>query len=253
MYDKIAHYYDLLHDDLNEDIEFVIRLAEESGGPILELGCGTGRLLIPLARIGHETTGLDGSAEMLAIAKTKVAAERPAVRKRASLELGDITDFHLGRRYGLVTIPYNTLMHLNPPALAFCLGNVRSHLKPGGTLFIDVDNPIEVHDPAQDGLLLLERTAHHAQRDETIVLMVSSVGDGDRQTRDTIWIVDASPADNGSVRRTVASATLHYYFAHQLTQIVAAAGLELIVQYGDYDRRPYNDQSPRLLMLAMAR
>jgi SAM-dependent methyltransferase len=252
MYDKIARYYDVLHGDLNEDIEFVIRLAEESGGPVLELGCGTGRLLLPLVRTGQETTGLDGSEEMLAIAKAKLTGERPAVRERARLEQGDITDFQLGQKYGLVTLPYNTLMHLSPPALAFCLGNVRGHLRPGGALFVDVDNPVEVHDPAQDGLLLMERTAHDARQDETVILMVSSVGDGDRQTRDTVWIVDASPAGGGPPQRTVAEATLHYYFAHQLSQIVTAAGLELIALYGDYDRRPYDDNSPRLLVLAAA-
>ena len=80
MYDQIARYYDLLHGDLTEDIEFVIRLAEKSGGPVLELGCGTGRLLLPLVRIGQKTTGLDNSEEMLAVAKAKVASERAAVR-----------------------------------------------------------------------------------------------------------------------------------------------------------------------------
>jgi SAM-dependent methyltransferase len=253
MYDQIARYYDLLHGDLTEDIEFVIRLAEKSGGPVLELGCGTGRLLLPLVRIGQKTTGLDNSEEMLAVAKAKVASERAAVRERARLELGDITDFQLGQKYGLVALPYNTLMHLSPPALAFCLGHVRGHLKAGGALFIDVDNPVEAHDPAQDGLLLLDRTVHDPSQDETIVLMVSSAGDGDRQTRDTVWIVDASPAEGGLPRRTVAQATLHYYFAHQLEQIVAAAGLALVALYGDYDRRPYKDDSPRLLLLATAR
>lgn len=253
MYDKIAHYYDLLHDNLREDIEFIIRLAEESGGPVLELGCGTGRLLLPLVRVGQETTGLDASKVMLSIAKAKLTDERPAVRGRARLEHGDIADFELEQKYGLVTLPYNTLMHLDPPALAFCLGNVRRHLRPGGALFIDVDNPVEVHDPAQDGLLLMEKTAHDAKRDETVALIVSSVGDGDRQTRDTVWIVDASPVGGGSLRRTVAEARLHYYFAHQLNQILAVAGLELVAQFGDYDRRPYDERSPRLLILATVR
>ena len=253
MYEKIARYYDLLHDDLKEDIEFVIKLAEASGGPILELGCGTGRLLLPLVRIGQATTGLDGSEEMLAIAKAKLTGERKAVRERARLEHGDITEFQLEQKYGLVILPYNTLMHLAPPALAFCLGSIQRHLRPGGTLFIDVDNPVAVHDPAQDGLLLLERTAYDAKRDEKIVLTLSSVGDGLRQTRSTVWIVDASPAGGGPLQRTVGEATLHYYFAHQLSQIVAAAGLELLALYGDYDRQPYDDSSPRMLLLAAAK
>jgi SAM-dependent methyltransferase len=252
MYEHIAYFYDLLHDELTEDISFVTRLSEEVGGPVLELGCGTGRLLLPLARMGQEVMGVDASEEMLAIARDRLAGERAAVQDRASLVAGDITDFQIERRFGLVIIAYNTLMHLNPAALAFCLGHARRHLRRGGALFIDVDNPIEVHDPGQDGLLLLERTAHDPERDETVVLMISSEGDGERQTRDTVWIVDASPSKGGVARRTVAQATLHYYFAHQLNQILETAGFDIVAQYGDYDRRPYDHESPRLLLLAAA-
>ena len=252
MYEQIALFYDLLHDELTEDISFVTRLSEEVGGPVLELGCGTGRLLLPLVRVGQEVTGVDASEEMLAIARSKLAGERAAVQGRATLLPGDITEFQIERRYGLVVIAYNTLMHLNPPSLAFCLGNARRHLRPGGALFIDVDNPIEVHDPGQDGLLLMERTVHDPEKDEMVVLMISSAGDGERQTRETVWIVDASPTRGGAPRRTVAQATLHYYFAHQLNQILETAGFEVVAQYGDYDRRPYENESPRLLLLAAA-
>ena len=252
MYEHIARFYDLLHDELTEDVSFVTRLSEEAGGPVLELGCGTGRLLLPLARIGQEVTGVDASEEMLAVAHGKLARERAAVRDRATLVPGDITEFEIEQRFGLAVIAYNTLMHLNPPALALCLGNARRHLRPGGALFVDVDNPIEVHDPAQDGLLLMERTVHDPEQDQMVVLMISSAGDGERQTRDTVWIVDTSPAEGGVAVRTVAQATLHYYFAHQLIQILDAAGFEVVAQYGDYDRRPYGDESPRLLLLAAA-
>lgn len=253
MYQRIARYYDLLHEELREDIAFVRDLVGEGGGPVLELGCGTGRLLIPLVQAGLEVTGIDGSEEMLAIAREKLATEGDAVRSRARLEKGDISSFQLERRFGLVVMAYNTLMHLTPSELASCLDNAYRHLSTGGMLVIDVDNPIDVHDPGQDSLLLLERIAYDQERDEELMLMVSSVGNGERQTRDTVWIVDASSVEGGPIKRTIARATLHYYFAHQLAESLESARFQLNAQFGDYDRQPYDDESPRLLVLASTR
>ena len=254
MYQHIAQYYDLLHNGLTEDIEFVATLAEETGGPILEVGCGTGRMLLPLARLGHQITGVDVSEEMLAIARDRLASERKGVQDRVSLQQFDFADIRLDKQFGLAIIAYNTLMHVGPAELAYCLGNIRRHVWQGGALFIDVDNPADVHDPGQDGLLLLDRTVYNPERDEIVALTVSSTGDGENQTRDTVWIVDASPAAGGLLERTVARSTLHYYFAHQLQQILETAGFNLIGQYGDYDQRPYQDDgSPRLVLLAAVR
>jgi SAM-dependent methyltransferase len=254
MYQEIARYYDLLHGQLTEDIHFVAELAQETTGPVLELGCGTGRLLLPLARLGHRVVGVDNSEAMLAIAREKVAGESTVVQARVALQQGDVGDVRLDDRFGLALTAYNMVMHLAPADLTACLIGLRRRLKPGGALFIDVDNPAVTHDPGQDGLLLLERAVHDAERDEMVVLSVSSVGDGARQTRETIWLVDVSPCGGGPLKRMVARTTLHYYFAHQLAQQLEQAGFALLGQYGDYDKRPYQaDDSERLLLLARAR
>ena len=69
MYDQIAHYYDLTHADLTDDIDFILSLAQAVNGPILELGCGSGRLLLPLARAGFTVTGVDNSPRPCCSAK----------------------------------------------------------------------------------------------------------------------------------------------------------------------------------------
>lgn len=253
MYQQIAAYYDLLHSHLVDDIAFLVELAEETGGPILELGCGTGRLLLPLARLGYRVVGVDTSNEMLAIAQEKSALESAAIQERVKLMLGDLGETVLDTRFCLAVIPYNTAMHLSPAALTAGLRNVRRQLKPGGVLFIDVDNPTNVHDSEQDGVLLLERTVTNEAEGEIVMLSVSSVGDGTRQTRDVVWIVDVSAAEGGLVKRLVARSTLHYTFAHQYVEHLEAAGFKLQGMYGDYDRRPYEaDDSERLLLLAAA-
>jgi SAM-dependent methyltransferase len=254
MYQQIARYYDLLHNELTRDIQFVAKLAEQTGDPILEIGCGTGRLLLPLARKGYRATGVDASEDMLTIARAKLNAENKAVQERVLLHHSDFNEAQLPGEFGLAVIAYNTLMHFGPASLAFCLNNIRRHVRQGGMLFVDVDNPTEVHDSSQDGLLFLDRAVHDVERDEMVTLSVSSTGDGESQTRDTVWLVDVSPVSGGPLNRIIATATLHYYFVHQLQQIFEAAGFRVLSQYGDYDLSPYlAEQSPRLLLLAIAR
>lgn len=86
------------------DLEFYLELAKVAPGPALELGCGTGRLVIPLAREGIDITGLDLSAPMLAHANRALAREPLETRTRAAFVEGDMTRFHLGREFGLIFI-----------------------------------------------------------------------------------------------------------------------------------------------------
>ena len=87
-YEASARYYDLWHEDFNDDVEFYLRLAERTGGPVLECMCGTGRVLIPFARKGYEIAGVDRSATMLDRCTTKVSFERPDVQHRIELHQG---------------------------------------------------------------------------------------------------------------------------------------------------------------------
>ena len=103
MYDLIAPYYDLTHAQLTADLGFVLSLASQAGGKVLELGCGTGRLLLPLARAGFTITGLDSSEAMLALAQQKLAQESEVIRGRVTLVSGDMADLSgCGRDFALV-------------------------------------------------------------------------------------------------------------------------------------------------------
>ena len=248
MYENIAKYYDLIHQELVDDIEFAINLAATVGDPILELGCGTGRLILPLARSGYEITGLDNSAAMLEIAQNHIQGETEGVQKRIQLFTGDMTSFQFEGRYGLIIISHNTLMHLTQQQVKSCLNCVRHHLKPTGRLMIDVDNPETMVDPADDELLILERTVIDPATGDIIVQMNSSWGDQQAQTRYLTWIIDSSPLKGGVLIRTVISTEFHYLFAHQLEMIFNSGGLVLKNIYGDYDGTSYGEESPVMLM-----
>ena len=106
-YAFVAELYDYVPPyEGRSDVNFFVEAALENGGPVLEVGCGTGRVLIPTARAGVEITGLDLSEHMLAICRERLREEPAEVQERARLVEGDMRDFELGRTLALATNPY---------------------------------------------------------------------------------------------------------------------------------------------------
>ena len=133
-----ARLYDLMFPGGGPATEFYRRQADRVGGRVLELGCGTGHKLIPIASDGHPCVGLDSSAEMLA------EAERKASERGVEVDWveGDMRDFDLDRTFDVVIVAANSLLHLHEAEeLASCFRSVRRHLAPGGRLVLDVFNP----------------------------------------------------------------------------------------------------------------
>ena len=109
----VADFYDIVYDSVRQqDIKFFVDYASESGGRTLEVGCGTGRVLIPTAKAGCEITGLDLSTHMLRICQEKLAGEAQEVHDRVKLIQGNMTDFSIGEKYRLATIPFRPFQHL---------------------------------------------------------------------------------------------------------------------------------------------
>ena len=101
-----AVYYDYVATGVEGDVAFYVEEARRAGSPVLELGCGTGRILIPTAEAGVEVVGLDASHDMLMIARCKLEVLAPDVRQRAKLVEGDMRHFAMDRAFSLITIPY---------------------------------------------------------------------------------------------------------------------------------------------------
>ena len=137
LYDYVVPYRE------RADVGFFVQAAKESGGPVLEVGCGTGRVLIPTARAGIEITGLDLSPHMLAVCRERLQAEPQEVQSRVRLVQGDMRQFELGQTFQLVTLPFRPFQHLTTveEQLA-CLGCIHRHLGEGGKLILDIFNPM---------------------------------------------------------------------------------------------------------------
>jgi SAM-dependent methyltransferase len=145
-YDLYAGTYDAEYDDYRHDVHYYVKAARRAPGPALELGCGTGRVLLGLARAGCPVLGIEKSAAMLERLQDKLMSEDPEVQELVEVAEGDMTDFELDREFGLVYMPFREFMHLMKVSdqLA-CLNCVHRHLHPEGNLIInlyDFDLPL---------------------------------------------------------------------------------------------------------------
>lgn len=255
MYDSIARYYDLTHDTLTDDVAFIVELAAEQDGPVLEMGCGSGRLLVPLARAGHTVTGLDNSLVMLERAQARLAREPADVARRVTLVAGDMTQPKAaagGAPYDLILFGYNTWLHLDYRQSAAALRRVQEMLTPNGRLLIDVENPFTLAEAGDEPLLALESVFDDRERNELVVQMTAWRSAATEQAVDVTWLFDASPVAGGPVHRTVARMRYHYQYPHETELLLAQAGLRQLSLLGNYDRRPFTETSERLLVLAEA-
>ena len=135
-----ARYYDATYEALGvvgPDVDFYRRLADEAQGSVLELGCGTGRILLPIAADGHSCVGVDVSGAMLDALRAKTDGNEP------ELIIGQLQDFDLaGRRFGLILSAFRVFQHLETveDQLA-CLERVKGHLAPGGSFAFEICRP----------------------------------------------------------------------------------------------------------------
>jgi SAM-dependent methyltransferase len=253
MYEKIARYYDLSHATLTADIGFVLTLASQANGPILELGCGTGRLLLPLARAGYTVTGLDNSPAMLAYAQRHLGHETEAVQHRVTLVEADMTTFTLAGQeshFALAILPYNTLMHLEPGQAPAVFQRIGRYLRADGRLFIDLTNPFTVAQTVNDGALSLENSLVEPETGDIVLQMASNWLDDKEQVLRITWIYDTTPPTGGLIHRTVVQAAYHYLYPHQLELFLADAGFTLESLSGNYNQAPFSEESERMLILA---
>jgi len=142
-YDRFAEFYDHIVSVCRAHRRRLLRCSRPPGRrPVLEVGCGTGRVLIPTARAGVNAVGVDLSAGMLDVCRQKVAAEPVDVQARVELHEDDMRTFDLGMRFPLVTLPFRGFQHLlTVDDQRAALQRLRAHVVDGGQMVLDVFNP----------------------------------------------------------------------------------------------------------------
>jgi len=251
---EFAEIYDAVFAD-RDDTEFWRAMAAASGsGPVLEIGCGTGRVLLPLARAGYETTGLDLSVAMIERCRTNVRAEALQVRDRIRLLVADMTSFDVGQRFTMIASPYASFQHLlTVEQQLACLERCRLHLAPRGRLVLDLSNP----NPAPASRLREEpfgdeQEASFAEWSEgrQIRWWMTLVDYDYAQQSNEYTMTFEIVAPDGSSRRVVAGFALRYLFRYELEHLLVRAGFRLIALYGDCDRSPLAADSVGMIAVA---
>jgi SAM-dependent methyltransferase len=228
--------YDLLFGAEPAVVSFYVEQARRARGPILELACGSGEILVPVAKACAEVVGLDASPTMLARAQQKAAAAAVSVQ----LIEGDMRTFELKREFGLVLVASNSILHLHELAsLQQFFEAVRRHLAPRGLLIFDVANP-SVHAlsraPTEHRQL---GTIDHSQWG-TLSLEESSEYDAAEQVTRSRWYLRSAQHRNlGKF-----SVRLRNIFPRELELLIESCGFALTQRLGDFDGSAFSATSP---------
>lgn len=251
-YPFVAEFYDYVvpYRD-RQDVAFFVEMARRSEGPVLELGCGTGRVLIPTARAGVEIVGLDLSPSMLSVCREKLSREPQAVQSRVQLVQGDMQQFDLGREFGLVTIPFRPFQHLiTVEDQLSCLDSIHRHLADGGRLILDLFNPslprlVEERYLAESG----EEPEFTMPDGRKVVRRHRTVSrDLLNQIIDSELIYYVTHPD-GREERLVHRFQMRYLFRFEAEHLLARSGFQVENVYSDYDRSPYGAKYPGELII----
>jgi len=245
-----AEVFDLERGCCNEDISFFISMAREIGGPLIEVGCGTGRLSIPLARSGMEVVAVDNSAEMLSRFAEHLAREPAGVRARISLIRADMRRFALKKRFRGAICSSNTLLLLaSEEAIGEALACIRSQLAPGGKILIDV--------AAIDGKTRTALMEYPWTDIPDLAFMESSP---DSPLRRTHRIEPRHSANAISIRyryldsqggvRAERREDMVLPLPEELLRVMSERRYEVLDTFGWYDRRPFCETERKLIVVA---
>lgn len=254
-YEVLAKHYDGAYEAMKlEDAPFYLELARKSGGPVLEIGCGTGRVLLPIARAGVPIEGLDASPAMLGVLRGKLEKEPADVRRRVKLHRGDIRKFRSRKKFRLVTIPFRPLQHMHTLRDQIAaLTNAAALLDRDGKLVFDVFFPKfervtsgvgeeqpEAEWPIDGGK---RRVVRHFRKDSYDKIRQNFTGrflirtyEGEKLVRE----------EQGPLKMT-------WYTHGQLESLFLHAGLEVMEEYGSFAKAPLDNDSVEMIFILKKR
>ena len=246
----ISDFYDLpeLYDALlpaTAHVSYYADLARQASGDVLELACGTGQLTVPIASTGMPTVGLDLSAPMLTAARQRAAAQKVSVQ----FVLGDMRNFDLGRRFALIFIARNSLLHLHSTEdLLAAFRAIRRHLAPGGIFAFDIFNPnvrLLARPPGQRYPVFEKQTESFGQ----LSVEGTTAYDPATQVGYNRWYISGP----GKPDAWVLNLDLRNIFPQELPLLLAAGGLHLTSRVGDLSGTPFDSSSGLQVCLGQAR
>lgn len=250
-----ARFYDQICPGLPGDVEFYVELARAAAGPVLEIGCGTGRVLCPVAAATpHPVYGLDLSTDMLDRCRARVADAPSGVADRVTLLQEDMTQFVLPESVALVLVPYRAFHHvLTVDAQLACLARIRAALAPGGLACINCFDPrldqIALHGRDLDAAPVprvdfVDDATGHAIH----VATAWREWDAAAQTFREVWTFSEFDGQV-PVAEHEATLRLRYGFRWEMEHLFRRAGFAVEALYGDFQRNPHSYGAEQVWLL----
>ena len=246
-YDLLAELYDLQHAHYRDDLSFYTRLADDYGGPVLELGAGSARVSTALAKAGHAVTAVELSGKMMQRGQARL--QEVGLQERVTYRQGDMREVRLGQRFPLVIAPFNTLMHAYTLAdQDATLRTVREHLEPGGRFAFDLYNPNFRENFGAFGVLRLEPEWSSVGGENGDLFLVQH-HDPDAQLITSHYYLEQTD-ERGVLKRQKSTLIQRYFTRFELERMLYQAGFTHVQLYGDFDRDRYSAAAPHLIGLA---
>jgi len=238
--------YDVIHQKVRDDIPFYVDLARQAEGSVLELGCGTGRVLLPALEAGVAIEGLDLEGAMLDALRSKARARGLTAR----VYRGDMRDFTMPGRYRLITIPFRAFLHLlSTEEQLQALRCIRDHLEPSGTLAFNVFYPSAEVIKADESVRKLAIDVPHPVTGHRVVVYDMNHYDVPAQAI-TVEREIVEHDDRGPARATNVGFALRWVYRFELELLLATAGFDDVRIFGGFDRRPLERDTDEMVVLA---
>ncbi len=244
-----AEWYDIFYSAADPgDVDFYHGLCKASGGPVLEIGVGTGRIALPLAQQGMEVVGIDLHEPMLTVAQKRALVVAPL---SGSLELiqADMRNFDLKRLFPVVTIPARTLLLATTEEEQFhTLCCAASHLAPDGTMAFNLfypDPDLLADDPDEEFLLEVVEKPGGGR----FVLTAKNRFDTVTQMNHGVQIAEELDATGQVLRREELNITVRYLYPDQVIALCDRVGLEVIEMWGDFEGADISEESDEIVVI----
>ncbi|MFC1477198.1 class I SAM-dependent methyltransferase [candidate division KSB1 bacterium] len=247
-YDGLAEFYDAEWRNLTQDIPFLREEAAKTGGPILELACGSGRIMLPLARDGHEVWGIDNSRKMIDILSKK-AEEEPALAQLMHFSLQDMRTFTFDMQFKLIIIPFNSfLLMTDRPDFDICLQNCRKHLTDDGVFIVDIFSPnFELCAIREPKMQFLQHFLN-PETERVVVQWEFAKRDMGKQLIDIDFLYEEYQPD-GTVKQNTRSISMSIVFRYEMQYLLEKHGFAVQSVIGDYDRTEFTSGSPQMIYI----
>lgn len=252
-YDVIAKHYDAAYASKMDlvDLPFYLELAKKSRGPVLEIGCGTGRVLLPIARHRIQIHGVDNSTAMLRILKSHLASEPLEVRRKVHLYKGDMRSFRLKKKFPLVILPFRPLQHMfTLKDQVSALQTAAFHLHRRGTLAFDVFYPKLEVISSGIGEEIKELEWTEGSNPERVVrrFFRKDAVDKIHQNFNFTFIFRTYEGDR-LIREASEAFALSYYTYPHIQALFQLADLEIVKQYGSFAKAPLGNSATEMIFL----